>query len=354
MKLVNALKIIIANIAVAYTKGEKNEIWQRVGGCLTSRLNSIKPSLCKRMEYSDAELNKMSKTKLGEICEELGIKGYKSKTISQRIELIKKHQNDASSVDSDEFCVSADSDASSVDSDASMDDREYVITPCKAPEEYNRNTMKEHLTTYMTPRLEFYKDTDRALFYEDDFAEYHSAKSTNGTRIGAGNHPMDVTTSANNGIDVFCVTTKTNNNSTNEKSLIQNFKDAGTDLDNLFQKKKDTKIVELFGKAYLTKLAKVQNIYGNLYYHGFISTKTDIYEVWFKITLDHIKNVSSDGFITGSDDNVVNVKVKGFINCKYGNVKAYKSKRRLELRLNLKALIKDGHAKKIYTMPSSA
>ena len=217
--------------------------------------------------------------------------------------------------------------------------------------------MKEYIATYMAPRLEFYKNTKRVLFYEDDFGEYHCTKSTNGTHVGGGAKPIDVKTSANNGIDVFCVNVNdTKNNNTNEKSLIQDFKDAGSDLDNLYPKKEDTKIVELFASAYANKIKSAHEKFScnSIYYHGFISTKTDMYEVWLKSNPDNIKNVSSDGFVTGGNSTGVNIKVKGFINPKYGNVKAYKSKRRLELRLTLQSLIKDGHAKKIYTMPSSA
>ncbi len=301
------------------------------------------------------DFSNMTRPQLIDQCKECGIKRYSKKNKAEIIELLEQHYEDASSEDSDELSISVDSDASSIDSDASMDDGDYVIVPCKAPEEYIKEHMAKCLTNYFSEtRLQYHKDTGTALYVEDNIGEYYCAKSTNGKLIGAGNASMDVETSANNGIDVFCVNTKKNNNDTNEKSLIQNFETIGVNLDNLYKEKQDTQIVKLFTDGYLRKLTKVSDKYGNLFYHGLISTKTDIYDAWFKINLNNIKNISSGGFITGGNSKGVNIIVNNVINPKYGGVKAYKSKKRMELRLKLKQLIKEDHAKKIYTMPSSA
>ena len=47
---------------------------------------------------------------------------------------------------------------------------------------------------------------------------------------------MDIQTSSNEGIDAMCVVMNKSNTS-NEKSLMQNFKTAGENLDTLFREK---------------------------------------------------------------------------------------------------------------------
>ena len=82
---------------------------------------------------------------------------------------------------------------------------------------------------------------------EDGFMEFIVAKCINGKRIGEGNCAVDIIKD-DIGIDVSC--TCLNGNFTNEKSLMQNFKLCGNDLDMLFTNKKMSHAINLYKKCY--------------------------------------------------------------------------------------------------------
>ena len=226
-----------------------------------------------------------------------------------------------------------------------------VLELCSLPESFNINQMKEHINNYMASRVQYYREKKRAPFIEDEFSEYYTAKTTNGIEIGGGSCAMDVQTKDNEGIDAMCVVM--NNNSSNEKSLIQNFRSSGLELDTLFNEKKDTEAVNLYVAQYLKKLQDVkrEKTLKELYILAFISTRTDVFLACFKINIENIKLVSSGGFVKNKGaKNAKNIIINNFINPSYGNVKLYKSKKRLELRLQ-KNILKSEYVVKIYTMP---
>ncbi len=227
--------------------------------------------------------------------------------------------------------------------------KKEVLTLCSLPTSLNVGKMKELMEGYMNPRKQFYLDTNRAIFVEDEFSEYFTAKATNGKMIGSGHCAMDVKTSVNEGIDDMCVIM--NKNQSNEKSVVQNFKTAGANLDVLFKEKKDKEAVKLFMDEYSKKLkdVKQEKNLTDLYILAFVSTFKEVYLVCFKINMENIPNVSSVGFIGA--ESCVNVTISDFINPAYGNVKLYKSKKRVELRL-LPAVLQSSYAVKIYSMDS--
>ena len=145
---------------------------------------------------------------------------------------------------------------------------------------------------------------------------------------------MDVKTSDNEGIDAMCVIM--NNNNSNEKSLKQGFTSGGNNLDNLFLTKKDNEAVNLYMDSYKDEINKaIENKkLENLYIIAFISSKNKIYLTCFKLNIKNVKYVKSDGFTK----QLKSINVKNFIDDKYGNVKLYKSKKRLELRLNINCI----------------
>ena len=226
-----------------------------------------------------------------------------------------------------------------------------VLELCKIPESINIGMMTEFINKYMESRVSYYREKKRSPFIEDEFSEFYTAKCSNGIEIGGGSCAMDVQTKENEGIDAICVIM--NKNSSNEKSLIQNFSSSGVDLDTLFRDKKDSEAIELYLAQYLNKLKDVKNKkkLKELYILAFISTKNDVHMVCFKINLESIKNVTSGGFVktkAGKADKNVNIIVNNFINPSYGNVKLYKSKKRIELRL-LPAVLNSEHAVKVYS-----
>jgi hypothetical protein len=217
-----------------------------------------------------------------------------------------------------------------------------VLELCKLPDSFDIERMKQYVHNYMESRVSYYMEKGRPPFIEDEFSEYFTAKCTNGTEIGGGNCAMDVKF-GDIGIDAMCVTMK--GHTSNEKSLIQYF----TDLDSLFNDKKDIDAVNIFKQQYYNKLQNVKDKKGlsDLYILAFISTNKDIYLAYFKINLEKINDISSGGFV---DNSSVNIIVDKFINPIYGNVKLYKSKKRLELRLQ-KDIINSDLVVKVYSMP---
>ena len=222
-----------------------------------------------------------------------------------------------------------------------------VLEICKLPESLNIQKMNECINKYMASRVEYYQVKKRSPFIEDEFSEYFTAICTDGIEIGGGSCAMDVLTKNNEGIDAMCVIM--NKKISNEKSIIQNFCSSGKELDILFKEKKHTEAVQLYSEQYLKKLQDVINNkkLKELYILAFISTNKDVFIVCFKININNIKNVSSGGFVSNKN---VNIMINNFINCSFGNVKLYKNKRRLELRLSHNVL-KNENVVKVYTMP---
>lgn len=230
-------------------------------------------------------------------------------------------------------------------------EHDNVLTLCPPPESINIDTLKESISNYMGPRIEYYKDKKRAPFIEDELSEYFVAKASDGKEIGGGHCAMDVRTKENEGIDVTCIVM--NKSTSNEKSLIQNFKEAGLDLDTLFKEKQDDEAVKLFMENYLEKLENVKkdkNL-NKLYILAYISTKTDVYIACFKINIEKLLYVKSGGFVDAfKKDNYVNINIDNFIDPNIGNVRIYKSKKRMELRFK-KEILNEEHVFKIYSMP---
>ena len=224
----------------------------------------------------------------------------------------------------------------------------YVFEPCPIPDSIDIDLLKTQVHEYMEPRKRFYRETERNLSIEDEFSEWWIANASKGIQIGKGSSGMDVKTSKNEGIDVMCVILE--GTLSNEKSLMQNFTDSGSNLDTLFNEKDDIKAVQLFRDNYYNKIYKTKQDKGlnDLYILAFISNKQDIYIICFKLTIGNIQNICSGGFIENTKS-CVNIKVDRFINSQFGNVKLYKSKKRMELRLT-KNIIHHPNAIKVYSL----
>ena len=166
--------------------------------------------------------------------------------------------------------------------------------------------------------------------------EWRVTEACNGTWKGAGNTPYDILTPKGIKIDVCCVCL--NGSQTNEKSVIQKFR--GQDLDELFRDRLDDEVVNLFTTALHEKMNKDGE---DLVYMFLISTKTSVYVACFKVNIESIKNIRSLGFTKEG----VSVNVSGVIDPDLGICKAYKSKKRLEIRLR-SSILEQTHTIKIY------
>ena len=90
-------------------------------------------------------------------------------------------------------------------------------------------------------------------------------------------------------------------------------------------------IITMTMSNYYDKVQDVKSKYSlrDLYYLGFISTTTNVYLVNFKINIEDIRNVRIK-YVTEPGTSIF---LRNFIAERYGNVKLYKSKKRVELRL---------------------
>ena len=184
---------------------------------------------------------------------------------------------------------------------------------------------------YLTQgRMEYYKSTaTQNLILEDGFMEFITSKCIDGYRVGEGNCPIDVVKN-DKGIDVLCVCL--NGTQTNEKSIMQNFSKCGNNLDNLFETGKYHESLNIFIKEYYKKLLqaiKTKQL-SKLYYCAFISTDKNVYMSTFKINIEFLLNVKYKN-ITKQQKSIT---FKGFIDDKFGITTLFKSKKRLEIKLN--------------------
>jgi hypothetical protein len=208
-----------------------------------------------------------------------------------------------------------------------------LLEPCNINElDINTQKLIECLKKdYLTDgRMEYYKSTStQNINLEDGFMEFITAKCINGERVGEGHCPIDVVKD-DKGIDVLCVCL--NRILTNEKSIMQNFSKCGNNLDSLFDTCKYQEALSLFTKEYYKKLfnaKKTKNI-RKLYYLAYISTDVNVYMSVFKINLAGILNIKYKNITKQKKS----IQFKGFIDDKFGITTLFKSKKRLEIRLN--------------------
>lgn len=226
----------------------------------------------------------------------------------------------------------------------------FVLEPCPIPSSICQEKIFDYTAKYMSPRQDFYKETGRSLFIEDEVSEWIVAKASQGQQVGKGNEATDVVTSQKEGIDVMCVIM--NGKQSNEKSLIQNFNASGCDLDGLFRTKNDTVAIQLFMGDLKKKLFDVcsKRELSDLYILAFVSLQTTVHLCCFKYNLLLLDSVISSGFSTHAQS----INVGNFIDDKWGNVKLYKAKKRVELRLKKACVFDNQYSVKIYELPTSS
>lgn len=177
-----------------------------------------------------------------------------------------------------------------------------------------------------------------------EFLENWVSQALNWRIIGAGNYPIDVYSEKNKiGADVKFLSAKTDkdgnfeNGTSNETSLSQKFTRTGKNLDQLFRQRKKKAILE----GWIEILVKKNDIpiadYGldYIYYFIFIRGGDSINLAVAKVNREKIPSIKISKLTDTS------AFISGYIDDKYGNVKIYKSKKRMELRCNPKNLDND-------------
>ena len=226
----------------------------------------------------------------------------------------------------------------------------YVLEIAPMPTGLDINMVRHLLGVYLTPRLPFYRASKRSLYVEDEFSEWFIEQASRGKQVGKGHFAMDVRTENNDGVDVFCVImAKTESY---EKSLAQKFVEGGAGLDILFKEERFDEAVAGYRDSYSKKLEKVKTGTGlqELYYLGFVSKTDKVYLVNFKINMENIQYIGRK-YTTSTGKSIY---LRNFIMEKHGNVKLYMSKKRLEFRLGIDALMDTVEFDKNYEGQASA
>ncbi len=216
------------------------------------------------------------------------------------------------------------------DSDSSTDAKKsQILVPCEVPDFVNIKILKEYVKKNINGNKEYFDDLDITYKISDPKkAEWILSKSIKNSKLfGNGNTNVDIMINNNIGIDVSVLTL--NGNYTNEKSIMQNFSNCN-DLDTLFNTNKGENAVEIFREKLIEKCSFKDGNKKDVYYMIFICEKKNVFLSCLKLILENISAMSFSKF-TKSYKNIL---IDNFIDEKNGNVKLYKSKKRLELRLS--------------------
>lgn len=220
--------------------------------------------------------------------------------------------------------------------------QDYVVKPCRLLEFINLSVLKKYVKKDIDSNKEYFDDKKITYKISDPKkAEWILHKSIKNSKlVGDGNKNIDIFLSDEKiGIDVSVLSlTK---NLTNEKSVIQNFS-TENNLDNLFLSNKGIDILEIFKNKMMEKYKSDDEI-NEFYYVIFVCEKQNVYMLCFEINYENILNMSFDGFTRNAKSLLIN----NFIDKQFGETKLYKSKKRIELRLN-KNIVNEKYSIKIY------
>lgn len=217
-----------------------------------------------------------------------------------------------------------------------------ILIPCKIPEFIKIDTLKEYVKKDLENNKEYFEDINITYKISDSKkAEWILSKSIDNSKlVGNGSTNIDIIVNDKIGIDVSVLTL--NNNYTNEKSVIQNFSNSNN-LDTLFNTYQGEKAIEIFRNKLKEKYCFKDGEKKDIYYIIFICNNKNVYLSCFKIYPEYISNMKFLGFTK----NFKYISIDNFINNDFGNIKLYKSKKRLELRLS-KDIINNECSIKLY------
>ena len=176
--------------------------------------------------------------------------------------------------------------------------------------------------------------------------------------VGAGSYAVDVLSKNKEwGADIkmlSCQVNKNNgqlrNSSSGETSLSQNFGDSesigGNTLDELFKKNEYGVIWDKWKDIFQKKYLKVNQDFGvtKIYYFFILRANLDFHLCGLKVDLNNLEKTE----VNYEKSTSKSVWIKNFIDNNFGNVKVYRSKKRLELRLRPKYWV-DNHFVKTFS-----
>lgn len=185
--------------------------------------------------------------------------------------------------------------------------------------------------------------------------EQWMVQALNVESVGSGSYPIDIYNLKEKwGADVKMLSCKINSSGelldadSGETSLAQNFKDSGNNLDQQFKSKLYSEAMNSWLEIVQKKLDSIEIDYqiDNIYYFFFLRAGLSFYITALKVDKSKLEDVTVDEDRTTK----TSIYTKNFINPLLGNVKLYKSKKRLELRLRPKGLQDNNHLVKVMTL----
>tara|TARA_B100000780_G_scaffold150116_1_gene104911 strand:+ start:343 stop:1206 length:864 start_codon:yes stop_codon:yes gene_type:complete len=177
--------------------------------------------------------------------------------------------------------------------------------------------------------------------------------------VGAGSYAVDVLSKDKEwGADIkmlSCQVNKNNgqlrNSNSGETSLSQNFGDSesigGNTLDELFKKNEYGVIWDKWKYIFKKKYLKVNQDFGvtKIYYFFILRANLDFHLCGLKVDLNNLEKTE----VNYEKSTNKSVWIKNFIDNNFGNVKVYRSKKRLELRLRPKYWVDNNFVKTFST-----
>ena len=179
------------------------------------------------------------------------------------------------------------------------------------------------------------KQSPLPIFIPKEHIEQWAVQSLGVEPVGAGSYPLDVIKKNEWGADIKMLSCKVTdsgeikNGDSGETSLGQKFKETGEDLDVYFKNENFDSILKGFGGIVYNKLLsaiKDQQI-DKIYYFFLLRAGTRFFLCGLNVDIEEIKKIGVLKTTTNS------AWAKNYIDERYGNVKVYKAKKRIELRL---------------------
>lgn len=188
---------------------------------------------------------------------------------------------------------------------------------------------------YMQPELH-YDQKESPIQIPKEHIEQWIVQALDVDSVGAGSNCLDVLKKGEFGADVKMLSCTIDNNGnldkiklSGETSLAQKFKGVGADLDTLFKNEEYDIIVNEWKDILKNKYNDILKDIKNIYYFILLRAGKTFYLCGIKLKLDELNNVKAN--ITQSNTN--NVVVDNMLDNEYGNIRVYKAKKRMELRL---------------------
>ena len=222
----------------------------------------------------------------------------------------------------------------------------YVIRPLQKEEleKFFDSTAKKTIQYFISKALFAQPElvegqSNLPIHIPKEHIEQWIVQALNVTSVGAGNYAIDVVkkTEPKWGADVKMLSCevkagKLTNKESGETSLAQKFTGAGDELDTLFKGEKYEEIVTEFVQIFSEKLSKVvaEKELKKIYYFFLLRAETKFYVCGMEVLTENLKNVK---YLRNTEKSVW---TEYFLESKYGSVRVFKSKKRIELRLRPK------------------